>query len=108
MSSCRDPNNPSAFEAETKPDGNVVELSVSGAGIIAVTHPYLEVGRTVLIACVGMTGSVVVRRIEPDVYPGESYYGIEFAEANSRLGTALREAFLVKATNAPGVYLPKN
>lgn len=107
MAWCRDPSNPSAFDAETDPDGNVVELSVSGAGIVAVTHPYLDLGRTVLIACVGLTGTVIVRRIDLDVYPGESYYGVEFAEPNSRLGAALRENFLVKATNAPNVYLPK-
>ena len=107
MAWCRDPLNPSAFEAETRPDGRIVELSVSGAGIVAVTHPYLDVGKTVLIAAVGLTGAVIVRRIDPDVYPGESYYGVEFGEPNSRLGEALRSGYLNKATNAPEVYLPK-
>jgi len=107
MAWCRDPANPSAFEAETRPDGNIVELSVSGAGMIAVTHPYLDVGRTVLIACMGVTGAVIVRRIEVDVYPGESYYGVEFGEPGSRLAAALHETFLVKALHAPDRYLPQ-
>lgn len=107
MAWCRDPARPSAFDAETRPDGNVVELSVSGAGIIAVTHPYLGVGQTVLIACMGVTGAIIVRRIDLEVYPGESYYGVEFAEPSSRLGEILREAFLVKAMQSPNVYLPR-
>lgn len=108
MAWCRDPSNPSALDAELRPDGNIVQLSVSGAGIIAVTHPYLEVGRTVLIACLGVTGAVIARRIDLDVYPGESYYGVEFAEPTSRLGEVLQETILVKAMNAPNVYLPKD
>ncbi|WP_421120309.1 hypothetical protein ACE2AJ_03015 [Aquihabitans daechungensis] len=108
MAWCRDPANPCAFDAERHPDGNIVELSVSGAGIIAVTHPYLEVGRTVLIATMGVTGAVVARRIEHDVYPGESYYGMEFAEPASRVREILQETFLVKATDAPRVYLPRD
>jgi hypothetical protein len=107
MAWCRDPARPSAFDAEVRPDGNVVELSVSGAGIVAVTHPYLDVGRTVLIACMGVTGAIVVRRIEAEIYPGESYYGVEFAEPNGRLGSALHETFLVKALDAPTQYLPQ-
>ena len=108
MAWCRDPQNPSPFDAETSPDGRIVELSVSGAGIMAITHPYLAVGRTVMIACVGMTGLVIARRIEPDVYPGESYYGVEFAEPNSRLGETLNQMFLATAANAPSLYLPKD
>ncbi len=108
MAWCRDPSNPCASDAQTRPDGNVVELSVSGAGIIALTHPYLDVGRTVLIACMGVTGAIVVRRIDLEVYPGESYYGVEFAEPTSRLGKVLQEMILAKATNAPEVYLPKD
>ena len=106
MAWVRDPLKPSPFDAETSPDGRIVELSISGAGMVALTHPYLEVGKTVLIACVGMFGPVIVRRIDPDVYPGESYYGVEFGEPNSPLGQALHRAYLVKQ-DAPGEYLPR-
>lgn len=106
MAWVRDPSNPSPFDAESRPDGRIVELSISGAGMVALTHPYLDVGRTVLIACVGMVGPVIIRRIDPDVYPGESYYGVEFGEPNSRLGDALQRSYLVKE-DAPGEYLPR-
>ena len=107
MAWCRDPSHPCAFDAETNPDGGIVELSVSGAGILATTHPYLDLGKVVMIATMGTTGLVIVRRIESDAYPGESYYGVEWGEPNSPLGTALRETFLAKATGAPAVYLPR-
>src|SRR4051794_17896427 len=107
MAWCRDPQRPSAFDAETHPDGNIVELSVSGAGIVAITHPYLEVGKLVIIAAMGLTGRVIVRRIDLDVYPGESYYGVEFGEPNSQLAAVLHGAFLAKAMNSPDVYLPR-
>jgi hypothetical protein len=108
MAWCRDPANPNPFDADTRPDGQLVELSVSGAGIIAVTHPYLEVGRTVLIAAMGTTGAVIARRVELDLYPGESYYGVEFADPNGRLATDLQQTFLVRATHAPERYLPRD
>jgi hypothetical protein len=108
MAWCRDPANPNPFDADQRPDGNIVELSVSGVGIIAVTHPYLEVGRTVLIAAMGTTGALIARRIEPDVYPGESYYGMEFADPNGRLPSELQQTYLVRATHAPDTYLPRD
>ena len=108
MAWCRDPANPCAFDAERRPDGKIVELSVSGAGIIAVTHPYLELGRTVMIATMGVTGTVVARRIEREVYPGESYYGVEFAEPASQVRETLQRTFLVKAMHAPATYLPRD
>jgi hypothetical protein len=108
MAWCRDPAHPNPFDADEHPDGNIVELSVSGAGIIAVTHPFLTVGRTVLIAAMGTTDAVVARRIEQDVYPGESYYGVEFADPNSRLAADLQQAFRVRATHAPDRYLPRD
>jgi hypothetical protein len=106
MAWCRDPSNPSPFDAEVRPDGRIVELSVSGAGLVATTHPYVEIGSTVLIACMGCTGLVIIRRIEPDMYPGESYYGVEFGEPNSVLGQTLHRSYLV-TESAPEVYLPK-
>lgn len=106
MAWCRDPSNPCAFDAETRPDGRIIDVSVSGAGLVAVSHPYLELGSVVLIAAMGMTDKVIVRRIDPDIYPGESFYGVEYAAADSRLGEALRKAYLHKE-GAPTDYLPK-
>lgn len=108
MAWCRDPANPDRFAAEKHADGKIVELSVSGAGLVAVTHPYLHIGSTVLIAAVGTVGAVIVRRIDPDVYPGESYYGMEFGEPNSPLGAALQRSTLEGAGAVPTLYLPKD
>ena len=47
MAWCRDPSRPNPMDAETSPDGRIVELSVSGAGFVATTHPYLDVGKLV-------------------------------------------------------------
>ncbi|HWJ96991.1 MAG TPA: hypothetical protein VNQ33_02460 [Acidimicrobiales bacterium] len=108
MAWCRDPANPSPYDAQVRPDGNLVEVSVSGAGLIAVTHPYLQEGTKVLIACLGAVGPVIARRIEPDVYPGESYYGVEFCEPNGRLAQTVYSTFLAKTRDAPDVYLPRD
>lgn len=107
MAWVRDPRNPDPWAADKTPDGRIVELSVSGAGMVAITHPYLEVGSLVMITCAGLVGSVYVRRIEHDLYPGESYYGVEFAEANSALAETLQKTYLLKVTNAPSAYIPR-
>lgn len=107
MAWCRDPNQPDPYLAERSPDGSIVELSVSGAGIVAVTHPYLHVGEKVIICAAGVAGLVIARRIEHDLYPGESYYGVEFAEPNSRLGSTLHTTFVARETDAPAVFVPK-
>ncbi len=107
MAWCRDPNQPDPFGAEKAPDGNVVELSVSGAGLVAVSHPYLTIGGSVLISCVGLVGLIIVRRMEPEIYPGETYYGVEFGEPKSALAEALQRSTLTGAANAPSEYLPR-
>lgn len=107
MAWCRDPRNPDPYLAERTPDGTIVELSVSGAGLVAITHPYLAVGSTVLIATVGTVGAVIVRRFELDVYPGETYYGMEYGEPNSALAQALQRASKLDA-EAPALYLPRD
>lgn len=107
MAWCRDPQRPNASDADTHPDGRIVELSVTGAGMVAITHPYLQIESRVMIATMGYTGVVIVRRIDPDMYPGESYYGVEFADVNGPMCQTLQRAFLVKATNAPTQYIPR-
>jgi hypothetical protein len=107
MAWCRDPSNPDPYLADLAPDGRIVELSVSGAGMVAITHPYLAIGSKVIISAAGVAGTVLVRRIEADLYPGESYYGVEFAEPNSRLGAVLHETFVARETDAPTVFIPK-
>lgn len=104
MAWCRNPAEPDPFGAEKAPDGNVVELSVSGAGLVAVSHPYLAVGSSVLISCVGLVGLIVVRRMEPDIYPGETYYGVEFGEPKSPLAEALQRSALAGTAPLPSEH----
>ena len=95
------------FRAETEPDGQIVELSVSGAGIVARTRPDATIDSIVSIACLGVTGRLIVKRIEADIYPGESYYGMAFADSNSELTHALYNTIMVKENHAINVYLPR-
>lgn len=74
--------------------------------MVAVTHPNLQVGSSVLIAAQGLVGKVVVRRIDQDLYPGESYYGVEFVDAHAELPRTLQTAFRAQAAS-PSTYLPR-
>jgi hypothetical protein len=108
MAWVRDPANPDPWAADTKPDGRIVELSVSGLGMVAIDHPYLEVGSTVLIAAAGEVGKVIIRRIDPEMYPNQSYYGAEFAQAESAFAKVLQKGFLHRDRNVPTAYLPRS
>lgn len=83
-------------------DGRIVQVSVTGAGIIAKTHPKLAVQSVVVIHCLGLSSPVIVRRIDPDIYPGESYYGVEIMEHASPLADVLRRRFLDPSPGVPG------
>ncbi len=107
MAWVRDPNNPDPFAAEQQPDGRIVELSISGLGMVAITHPYLEVGSPVLVAAAGEVGKVIVRRIDPDMYPNESYYGVEFADQHSAFAKVLQKGFLHRDRSVPSAYIPR-
>jgi hypothetical protein len=58
-------------------------------------------GSKVIICAAGVAGVVIIRRIEQDLYPGESYYGVEFGEPNSRLGAMLHERFVAREIRRP-------
>ena len=103
----KDPERPSGFAAESHPDGRIVEVSVSGAGIVATADDTIEVGDKMHLQCLGAIGPVLVRRIERNMYPGQHYYGIEYAEPNSALTRGIYAGLLAKETDAPTVYLPQ-
>ena len=103
----KDPERPSGFAAESHPDGRIVEVSVSGAGIVATADDTIEIGDKMHLQCLGAIGPVLVRRIERNMYPGQHYYGIEYAEPNSALTRGIYAGLLAKETDAPTVYLPQ-
>jgi hypothetical protein len=107
MAWVRDPNHPDPWAAENKPDGRITELSISGLGMVAISHPYLEVGSLVLITAAGEVGKIIIRRIDPEMYPNQSYYGAEFAENESTFAKVLQKGFLNQDRNVPTAYIPR-
>ena len=103
----KDPEKPASFAAESNPDGRIVEVSVSGAGVVARADDTIEIGDTMHMMCLGAVGPVLVRRIERNMYPGEHYYGVEYAEPNSAMTRGIYNGLLAKETDAPTVYLPQ-
>ncbi len=77
----------------------VVEVSVSGAGILAPAEPHVPLGQIVTIVLNGKAGTVYVRRRERTADPATLRYGVEFVSldnplaelAKSRLAEVLPE-----------------
>lgn len=101
MTWCSSPKRAPRCRDERRTDGRVVEVSLTGAGIIAKTLPKVDLGDVVVIHCLGYICPVVVRRIERDLYPGESYYGVELLEGATPLADELRRRYLDTAPGAP-------
>ena len=101
MAWCSNPKRAPRWRDERRVDGRVVEVSLTGAGIVASSLPKVELGDIVVIHCLGYICPVIVRRIEPDLYPGESYYGIELVEGATALADELRRRYLDTAPGAP-------
>lgn len=103
MAWCRKPKRaPDRCHDSERVDGHVIEISVTGLGIVADTHKTLEAGSVVLLHCLGLTCPVVVRRLDHEVYPGETFYGVELLDATSPLHEALAEQFREAATGPGG------
>ncbi|HRW37535.1 MAG: hypothetical protein KDB04_11610 [Acidimicrobiales bacterium] len=103
MTWCSNPRRAPRCRDDKRVDGRIVEVSVTGAGIIATTLKKASVGDTVVIHCLDHICPVVIRRIELDLYPGESYYGVELLDGAGSLADELRRRFL---DSAPGAALP--
>jgi hypothetical protein len=58
--------------------GLIVDVSVSGARVVAPAAPQLTVGTRVDIELFGHHGSAVVRRHQACGLPGKLFYGVEF------------------------------
>jgi hypothetical protein len=107
MAWCRNPRKGPRCKDGDRVDGRIVEVSVTGVGLIATTLKKVELGEPVMIHCLGYTCPVVIRRIEPDLYPGESYYGVELLEPAQALAEDLRRRFLDSAPAAPSGFSPR-
>lgn len=101
MAWCSNPKRAPRCRDERRVDGRIVEVSVTGAGLVATTLRKAAVGDIVVIHCLGYICPVVIRRIELDLYPGESYYGVEMLEGATAFADELRRRYLDTAPNAP-------
>jgi hypothetical protein len=74
--------------------GLLVNVSVSGAGVLAPDCMDLQPGSRVTIGFEGITGEVIVRRISSCGDESQNLYGIEFAEPASPLTSHVYDTFL--------------
>lgn len=65
--------------------GEVMDVSITGAAVLAPTDPTIRRGSTVVIEVDGHRGAVRVRHVRPTEDPERSVYGIEFAEVEPEL-----------------------
>lgn len=82
--------------------GHLVDVSVTGAGVMAPASPYVGVGVAVALDFAGLHGGVVIRRV--DAVNGEAsarLYGVEFLDVHSELGVALGDAFVARHSELP-------
>ncbi len=100
MAWCSNPRKAPRCRDQRRVDGRVVEVSVTGAGIVATTLTKAGVGDMVVIHCLGYITPVVIRRIELDLYPGESYYGVELLDGATAFADELRRRYLDTSPNA--------
>jgi hypothetical protein len=83
---------PADQEREGGPErAGLLDLSVSGARVMARTSPDLAVGDWTTVSIRGRSGPVIVRRITPSRQAGFSQYGIEFLDPMSELTQLVHE-----------------
>ncbi len=70
----------------------IVELSVTGAGIIGPATPPLERGTQVLLRIHGVDGLVEIRRVHPTDDPGCARYGVVFVRLHPELERFVSDA----------------
>lgn len=75
---------------------DLVNVSVSGAAVLASTCDDLRIGSLVTIKFRGVTGTVVIRRISSCGDLSRCLFGIEFAEPTSALTTLVYDTFLAE------------
>lgn len=79
------------FRKPVEQQGDVIDLSVSGATVIAPTSDLLTVGTTVAIEIEGGRGGVAIRNIRPSTHHGMSCYGIEFLQLDPTVRKKVNE-----------------
>lgn len=75
----------------------LLDLSVSGARIMARTTDSIAVGDWTMVSIRGRSGPVIVRRILPSRQEGFSQYGLEFLDPMSPLTQLVHEELARRA-----------
>lgn len=63
----------------------VIDLSVSGALLLAPTNPQVRTGLVVEMECDGARGRVQVRHVHQSLDPEQHYYGVQFLQLQPEL-----------------------
>lgn len=86
---------------------HMVDLSVSGAAVVAPAAGDLRVGSVVVVDYEGHAGRVVIRRIAAGpIASAGSLYGVEFSEPNGELTSALYDLFIRHTSGVPDWHDP--
>jgi len=85
---------------KARAQGELLDLSVSGARVAAPAARDLVVGSRLDIRILDVAGPVIIRRIEPGSSRSESVYGLEFASASSPLTQLVHHDLLSRYTSA--------
>ncbi len=76
-------------------------LSVSGLGFVSETVPSVQIGTLVDLTIGETSGHAVIRMVKPTSAPGQSYYGLEFRDANLENQARLLVSDVVEAEGKP-------
>jgi hypothetical protein len=80
---------------------HVVEVSVSGLGVVAPRSRRLAVGSVVSVTYAHGEGVAVVRRMGPVDEDGNVFYGLELVDQSSALAMVLYDTFLARFSRVP-------
>lgn len=81
-------------EPQASEAAGLLDVSVSGARVMARTAADLRVGSTTVVSITGARGPVTIRRISPSTKAGFSIYGLEFSDATSPLTQLVHKGLL--------------
>jgi hypothetical protein len=80
---------------------HLVEVSVSGIGLVAPRSRRVAVGSVVSVTYAHGEGLAVVRRIGPADADRDAFYGLELVDQSSALAMVLYDTFLARFSRVP-------
>jgi hypothetical protein len=71
------------------PEADVIDVSVTGAQLLAPESPWIQVGQLITVAAGGAVGTVRIRRIVPVTNGPLCMFGVEFIDLEPALQALL-------------------